>query len=132
MPQHALQQLAVVDAHAELAYRQLAEHAEDDARDLGLEQVREGIAADDVDVALIELAEAPALHLRVLAAPYALDLVAAEGKGKLSLAHRDVAGERHREIEAQRPLGRRLVVLRRGKARKLVDLLLAAALGGKH
>src|SRR5438067_2355809 len=130
--QDALQQLAVVDADTELADRHFLEHRVDDARDLSLVEIGERLATDDVDVALIELAEAPALHLRVLAAPYALDLVAAEGKGKLALAHRDVAGERHREIEAQRPLGRRLVVLRRGKARKRVDLLLGAAFGGEH
>jgi hypothetical protein len=31
----------------------------DDARDLGLGEVRQAIAVDDVDVALVELAEAP-------------------------------------------------------------------------
>ena len=130
--QDALQQLAVVDADAELADRHFPEDCVDDARDLGLEEIRQRVATDDVDVALIELAEAPALHLGVLAAPHALDLVAAEGKGELALAHRDVAGERHREVEAQRPLGRRFVVLLRGQARKRVDLLLGAAFRGEH
>src|SRR4029077_14506095 len=128
MAQDAFQHLSVVDANAELADRHFAEYAVDHAGDLGLEKVRERVATDDVDVALIELAEAPALHLRVLAAPHALDLVAAEGEGELALAHRDVAREGHGEVEAQRALGRRLVVLLRGQAREGVDLLLAAAL----
>src|SRR5207248_2544795 len=55
-----------------------------------------------------------------------------EGKRELALAHRDVASQRHREIEAQRALRRRLIVLRRGEARERIDLLLAAALGGEH
>ena len=132
MLQDALQHLAVIDADHELADRHLAKHAVDDARDLGFGEVGKRLAIDHVDIALVELAEAAALHLRVLAAPDALDLIAPEGKGELALAHRHVASERHREIEAQRALRRRLVVLVGGEARERVDLLLGAALGGEH
>src|SRR5262249_17235469 len=130
--QNAFQHLPVVNADAELADRHFLERRVDDARDLRLEEVRERLAADDVDVALIELAEAAALHLRVLAAPHALDLVAPEREGELALAHRDVARERHGQVEAQRAPGRGLVVLLRGEARERVDLLLGAALRGQH
>src|SRR4051812_23532589 len=132
MLQDALQHLAIVDTDDEIADRHLAKNAVDDARDLGLGEIRERLAVNDVDVALIELAEAAALHLRVLAAPDALDLVAAEGKGELALTHGDIARERHRQVEAQRAFRRRLVVLIRRQARERVDLLLGAALGGKH
>jgi hypothetical protein len=131
--QQRLQHLAVVDADAELADRHLAEDAVDDARDLGLGEDGEPLAVDDVDVALVELAEAALPRLRRLAAPHALDLVAAEREGKLALVHGDIARERHGEVEAQRALGGGLVlVVAGGEARERVDLLLHAALGGEH
>src|SRR2546421_4647722 len=100
----------------------------DDARDLGFREVAQRIAADDVDVALVELAEPPALHLWILAAPDALDLVATKGKGEFALAHGHVARERHREVEAQRAFGGGLVVILSGEAGKRIDLLLPPAL----
>ena len=132
VPEDAFQHLAIADTDAEGADRHLLEDGVDHARDLRLGQVRQRLAPDDVDVALVELAEAAALHLRVLAAPDPLNLITPEGKGELALAHRHVASERHREIEAQRALRRRLVVLVGGEARERVDLLLGAALGGEH
>src|SRR5207237_225870 len=95
-------------------------------------EMAQALAVDDVDVALVELAKAAALHLRVLAAPDPLDLVAAKREGELALAHRHVAGERHGEIEAQRALRRSLVIVLRGEPGERIDLLLAAALGGQH
>jgi hypothetical protein len=52
-----------------------------------------------VDVALVELAEAPAL--RTFAAVHALHLVAAERKGEIVLVLGDVTRQRHGEIEAE-------------------------------
>src|SRR5258708_30756747 len=105
MLQHALQYFPVIDADAEIADRHLAEHGVDDARDLGFGEVAQRLAVDDVDVALVELAEAPPLDLLVLTAPYALDLVASEGKRQLALAHCDIARERYRHVAAQRAPG---------------------------
>src|SRR5262249_46357410 len=124
--------LAIVDANAERADRHVAEHAVDDAWDLGLGEIAELVPVDDVDVALVELAPASLARLRRLAAPDALDLVAAEREGGLALAHRDIASERHREVEAQRALGRGLVVVGLRETRERVDLLLDAALRGQH
>ena len=130
--QQAAQHLAVVDADAELADRHFLEHAVDHARDFRFGEVGELLATDDVDVALVELAPPPLFCLRRLAAPDALDLVAAERKRELALAHRDVARERHRQVEAQRALGGGLVVVGLGEARERVDFLLHAALRGQH
>jgi hypothetical protein len=86
--QQPLQHLAVVDADAELADRHLPEHAVDHARDLGLGEVGELLAADDVDVALIEFSPAPFPRLRRLAAPDLLDLVAANNASSRSCTPR--------------------------------------------
>ena len=58
---------------------------------------------DDVDVALGELAKAT--FLRALAAPYRLDLVAAEGKGQLACVLQHVSREGHRQVEVETQLG---------------------------
>ena len=63
------------------------------AGSLGVVADRQLILADDVDVALVELAEAAAL--RALAAIDALDLVAAEREVQLVLVLGDVAREGH-------------------------------------
>src|SRR5258706_12494637 len=90
MLQHALQYFPVIDADAEIADRHFAEHGVDDARDLGFGEVAQRLAVDDVDIALVELAEAPPLDLRVLTAPDALDLVTSEWKRRLPLTNRNM------------------------------------------
>src|SRR5438105_15008945 len=129
MLQDALQQLAVVDADAEFADRHLLKHAVDDARDLGLGEIAQRIAIDDVDVALVELAEPASSYLRVFAAPHPLDLIAAKRKRKLALAHGDVAREWNGQVEAQSAfLGRFVFIGPRGQASQRIDLLLEATL----
>ncbi len=101
--QVAAHQLAVVDLDRERPDAEIAEHAVDDGRKLGVVAHRELILADDVDVALVELAESSAL--RALAAIDALDLVTAEREREIVLVLGDVARERHREIEPERQIG---------------------------
>ena len=55
--------------------------------------------ADDVDVGLIELAEAAALC--ALAAVDLADLEAAEREGQLAVVLRDILRERYGEVKAQ-------------------------------
>ena len=141
----AAQQLAVVDLDGERADGQVGEDRVDDRRALGVVAHRQLVLADDVDVALVELAEPPAL--RPLAPVDPLHLVAPEREGQLVLVLGDVARQRHGQVEAQRQLGvcRLLAVgglLTAGLARLLqraggldeVDLALglAAGLGQQH
>ncbi len=124
----AAHQLAVVDLDRERPDAEIAEYAVDDGRQLGVVADRELILADDVDVALVELAEAAAL--RALAAIDALDLVAAEREGQIVLVLGDVARERHREIETQRELGLLALLHRAGRLHEVdLPLGLAAFLG---
>ena len=57
------------------------------------------VLADHIDVALVELAETPAL--RALAAIHALHLIAAEREREIVFMFGDVAGQRHGQVEAQ-------------------------------
>src|SRR5262249_19627877 len=68
--------------------------------------------AQDIDVALGELAEAPLL--RALGAPHRPDLDGLEGVGQLGPMVGVVPRERHRQIEAQSQVGE---VLFAGRAR---------------
>ena len=96
----ALDQLAVVDLQAQRRQEvELAERLGHHARDLDVVVRREGVAADDVDVGLGELAVAPGL--RPLAAPDLLDLVAAERELEVAGVVEHVARERHGEVEVQ-------------------------------
>ena len=63
---------------------------------------RKRAIADDVDVHLVELAEAALLW--ALAAPDLLDLVALEGEVENARVVQDVAGEGDREVEVQAQL----------------------------
>jgi len=92
-------QLAVVQLHTEGADAQLGEHRVDHRHHLGVVADGQGVLADDVDVALVELAEAAALG--ALAAVHALHLVAAEREAQLVLVLGHVAGQRHGQVEAQ-------------------------------
>ena len=69
----------------------------DDLHQLDLAQQR--ARADDVDVALVELAVAPLL--RTVGAPHRLHLVTLEGEGDFTLVLNHVAGERDRQVVAQ-------------------------------
>ena len=93
----------------------------DDGGNLRLVDDVQLAVADDVDVGLIELAEAAALG--ALAAVHLADLIAAEGEGQLAVVQRHILGQRYGQVKAQ---GQVAVAL--GEA---VDLLLglAAALG---
>ena len=120
----AVENLAVIHADLEPAQAERGERLIDDGRDLGLVRDGELAVADDVDIGLIELAEAAALG--ALAAVDLADLVAAERERKLVGVQRDILRERHGEIKAE---GKVTVALR-----EAVDLFfgLAAALGEKH
>ena len=129
----AAHQLAVVELDGKRADRQFAEHAVDHRRDLGVVAHRQRVLADHVDIALVELAETPAL--RALAAVHLLHLVAAEREAEVALMLGDVARERHGEVEAQRQLGRALLGLaqRAGGLHEVhLPLGLAAGLGQQH
>src|SRR6185437_14381057 len=89
----AAHQLAVVELDGERADRQLAEYAVDHRRNLGVVANRQGILADHVDVALVELAETPALG--ALAAIHLLHLVTAEREAEVALVLGDVTRQRH-------------------------------------
>nr|WP_238695100.1 hypothetical protein [Ornithinimicrobium flavum] len=99
------EQLAVVDLDGEGADGQVGEDAVDDRRRLGVVPHGELVLADDVHVALVELAE-PA-PLRALAAVDALHLVAAEGEGELVLVLGHVARQGDGEVEPEGELGER-------------------------
>src|SRR5690606_27949594 len=99
----AAQQLAVVHPDGEAAQPQRLEHRVDHRRNLGVVARRQRILADHVNVALVELAEAPALG--ALAAVHALHLVAAERERELMLVLGHVARQRHGEVKAQRQVG---------------------------
>jgi hypothetical protein len=127
------QELPVVEVDRERTERELAKDAVDDRRDLGVVRQRQRILADNVDVALVELAIAALL--RALAAIDPLDLVAAERKVELVLVLGDVARQRYGEVEAQRELGQlALGLLERAGRLHEVHLLLgvAARLGQQH
>ncbi|MNM88449.1 hypothetical protein D3C81_1006660 [compost metagenome] len=96
----AAHQLAVVQLHGELADAQLGEHRVDDGQHLGVITDAQGVLADHVHVALVELAEAAALG--ALAAVDALHLVATEREGQVVLVLGHIAGQRHGQVEAQR------------------------------
>ena len=103
----------------------------DDRRDLGVVAHRQRILADDVDVALVELAEAP--FLRALAAVHALDLVAAERKRQLVLVLGHITGQGHGQVKAQRQFGRAALLQRAGRLHEIdLALGLAAGLGQQH
>ncbi len=129
--EEAAQQLAVVELHRERADAQLREHGMDHGRHFGVVAHRQGILADHVDVALVELAEAAALG--ALAAIDALHLVAAERKRQLMFVFGHVARQRHREVEAQRQFGLAALLQRAGGLHE-IDLALgfAAGLGQQH
>ena len=96
----------------------------DDSRDLGIVCDVELAVADDVDICLIELAEAAAL--RALAAIDLSDLETAERESEVGIMQGNVFRQRHRQVEAK---GQVAVALG-----ETVDLLfsLAAALGEQH
>ena len=83
----------------------------------------QGVAPDDVDVGLGELAVAALL--RPLAAPDLLDLVAAERELQLAGVLQHVARERHGEVEVQADAGVALLGL---EPAQHVDLLGGLAL----
>ena len=123
-PEHrveAVQNAAVVDADLEALEAHRRKDVVDDGGDLGVVHDVQLAVADDVDIRLIELAEAAAL--RALAAVDLADLEAAEGEGELVVVQGDVLRQRHGQVKAQ---GEVAVAL--GEA---VDLLFrfAAALG---
>ena len=102
----ALDQLAVVDLQPQPAgsgrpRQRLGHHP----GDLDVVVERQGVAADDVDVGLGELAVAALL--RPLAAPHLLDLVAPERELELAGVLEHVAGERHGQVEVQAERRRR-------------------------
>ena len=120
----AVQDLAVIDADLEPAQAERGEGPVDDRRDLSLVGNGEPAVADDVDVGLIELAEAAAL--RALAAIDLSDLETAERESEVGIMQGNVFRQRHRQVEAK---GQVAVALG-----ETVDLLfsLAAALGEQH
>jgi hypothetical protein len=110
----------------------------DHRQHLGVVTDAQRVLADDVDVALVELAEAAALG--ALAAVHALHLVAAEREAQFVLVLGHVARQRHGQVEAQRHLrqaaGRALgrgIGQRAGGLDEIhLPLGLAAGLGQQH
>src|SRR5262249_26756508 len=111
----------VVDADREPLDPDRAEEVMDDEDRL---DVRDGaLGPDRVEVALHELAVAPAL--RVLAAPHGSDVVPLERQADLARVLRDEARQRHGEVEAHRDAAFAVV----GEAVELLVGLLAALAG---
>ncbi len=106
--EEAAQQLAVVQLHLEVADAQLGEHRMDHRQDFGVVTDAQRILADHVDIALVELTEAPAL--RTLAAVHALHLITTEWKAQVVLVLGDIARQRHGQVEAQCKLGQPTVL----------------------
>ena len=93
---NTIEDLAVVhlQCHAD------AERLEYTLHDLHkLHLTQERLRADDIDIALVELAIATLL--RTVGTPYGLHLVTLEGECNLVLVLHNVAGKRHREVVAQ-------------------------------
>ena len=93
----AVEDAAVVDPQTHPLEVEGVEGLGDGLEDAGLRDDRG--RAEEVDVALIEFAEAPAL--RPVRAPHGLDLVALEPPGQVVPVPRHDAGERHREVVAE-------------------------------
>ncbi len=100
MVEEAVMDLAIVEADDELAHLQFREDAVDNGGHLRVVQKAEIAVADDVDITLVELAEAA--FLRTFPAPDLLDLVAAEREVQFAVVLGHVAGERHSEVEVER------------------------------
>ena len=94
----AVSKRPMVQADVEVVEPQLGQHVRRRGANLGLDQRRR--RADGVDVALIELAEAPAR--RPVGPPHRLHLIPLEILGQLRLVVGDDARQRHREVVAQR------------------------------
>ena len=109
-PEEAAQQPAVVEVDRERAEVQLAEDRVHGGRRLRIVPDVQRAGADDVHVALQELAVAATL--RALPAVDALHLVPPEGEGQLPLVLGDEARHRHREVKAQGEVGQRLGTVR--------------------
>ena len=95
----AVEHAAVVDADLEALEAHRRKDVVDDGGDLGIVHDVQLAVADDVDIRLIELAEAAAL--RALAAVDLADLEAAEGEGELVVVQGDVLRQRHGQVKAQ-------------------------------
>ena len=124
------QHLAVRHAQDEGRKAQGRECRVEDRGDLGVGGDAETAAADDVHVALVELAEPPALG--ALSAPDFLYLVPAEGEGQLLAALGDVAREGDGEVEVKAELDVALRQLRRVADRVDLGLDSAGLLRGQH
>ena len=96
--QHRRQQLAVIQPDDEVGEPELGQRVGHRRAQLRFDD-RRG-RAERVDVALVELAEAPAR--RTVGAPHRLNLVALEQARQLRLVMRDDARERHGQVVAQR------------------------------
>ena len=99
----ALDQLAVVDLEGQRGQRQRVERLDHHPHDLDVVVEGQLVAADDVDVGLVELAVAALL--RPLAAPGRLDLEATEGELELAGVLQHVAGEGDGEVVVQAQSG---------------------------
>ena len=95
----ALDELAVVDLERQRRQGQRPERLDHHPHDLDVVVEAEGVAPDDVDVGLGELAVAALLG--PLAPPGRLDLVAPERELQLAGVLQDVAGEGHGQVEVQ-------------------------------
>ena len=98
--QDRAQQIAVVQANREVGEAEREQRLARGRADLGLDHRRR--RAEDVHVALVELAEAAAR--RPVGAPHRLDLVALEEARQVAVLGDD-ARERHRQVVAQRQVG---------------------------
>ena len=120
----ALGDPTVVDLHRHGRDRQPGQRIGHDQRKLDLVVERQGVAVDDVDVGLQELAVATLL--RALTPPRLLDLVAPEREVQLAGVLQHVPGERHGQVEVQAKTA--VGVVLRLQPPQQVDLLVGLAL----
>src|SRR4051812_25130142 len=91
----------MIQLHREIIEAETRQHVADSGAQLDLDG--RGSRSDDVDVALIELAEAPAR--RTVGAPHGLNLVSLEELRQLSAMLGDDPRQRDGEVVAQREVG---------------------------
>ena len=92
--QHFRQQDAVIEAEIEIAETQFGQDLTDNAAQLRFHNGR--CRTERVDVALVELTEAPAR--RTIGAPHRLNLIPLEQLRELALVMRDDTCQRHRQV----------------------------------
>ena len=100
--EEAAEHLAVIQTDGEITDAELFENVVNDGGHFRVVENTELIVADDVDVALIELAEASLLG--AFAAENLAHLIALEREGQIVIVRRHVARERYGQVKAERKI----------------------------